>query len=35
MAVLLLHEKEEFNGNRIYDHVVTYLATYARPLFLR
>ncbi|XP_006920438.1 very long-chain acyl-CoA synthetase isoform X2 [Pteropus alecto] len=35
MASIKMKEDHEFNGNKLFKHVVDYLPTYARPRFLR
>lgn len=35
MAAVTVKEGAEFNGSRIYNHVVNYLPSYARPRFIR
>lgn len=35
MAAVTVREGEQFDGKRIYNHMVSYLPSYARPRFIR
>lgn len=35
MAAVVVREGEQLDGHRIYNHVVSYLPSYARPRFIR
>lgn len=35
MAAVIVREGEQLDGHRIYNHVVSYLPSYARPRFIR
>ena len=35
MAAVTVKEDSQFDGSKIYNHVVSYLPSYARPRFIR
>lgn len=35
MAAVTVKEGDQFDGSKIYNHVVSYLPSYARPRFIR
>lgn len=35
MAAIAVKEDVQFDGSKIYSHVVSYIPTYARPRFIR